>query len=339
MGFGCQKRTDKRHHADVRGNTLKTACLVNNYNYASYVGFAVESAFEQTAAFDQVIVVDDCSTDDSADVLAALQSKYPSLIVLHHTENRGQLAAFESGIAATACDVLFFLDADDVYAPNYLATARKIFIEKSDCDFLFCAHKEFSDSPGCSFVADEQPQGAITCEGRSVLRTLLSTPPLFIGAPTSCLSMRRNVAAALFPYHWPRDWVTRADEVLVIGASLSGARKFRLSTPLIGYRLHGKNDYFGNKKWLTPDSQYTYVVARTKLLAFLCDRFGISKEIRKLAFLEFRTMPTPSVQMYRDYCKWIFRHGVPVSTSRVRCFLGMTKWFVNAKYQAMRNSR
>ena len=171
-----------------------------------------------------------------------------------------------------------------------------------------------------------------------MLRTLLSTPPLFIGAPTSCLSMRRNVAAALIPYRWPRDWVTRADEVLVIGASLCGARKFSLSAQLVGYRVHGRNDYFGNKKWLTPDAQFTYAVARKKLVKFFCDRFGISKEIRQLAFLEFRTVPNPPAQMFFAYCGWIFRYGTPIGTSRIRCIVGITKWFVISKYHATRIS-
>src|SRR5436190_10302389 len=44
---------------------LKTSCLINNYNYAHFVGDAIESALAQTIAFDEIIVVDDGSTDES----------------------------------------------------------------------------------------------------------------------------------------------------------------------------------------------------------------------------------------------------------------------------------
>src|SRR5690242_11531263 len=49
-------------------SALKTSCLINNFNYAHYVSEAVESALAQTIAFDEIIVVDDGSTDESVEL-------------------------------------------------------------------------------------------------------------------------------------------------------------------------------------------------------------------------------------------------------------------------------
>ncbi|NLG74871.1 MAG: glycosyltransferase family 2 protein [Xanthomonadaceae bacterium] len=83
--------------------------VITCYNYARYVALAIESALSQTRPPDQIIVVDDGSTDDSAQVI----ERYADRIAFVRQANRGHVAAVNRGYAASSGDIVLFLDADD----------------------------------------------------------------------------------------------------------------------------------------------------------------------------------------------------------------------------------
>src|ERR1051326_244045 len=113
-----------------------TTCLVNNYNYARYLPEAVEGALAQTRPLDEIIVVDDGSTDDS---LAELRSRYArnAKVQIVAKSNEGQLSCFNEGFARARGDIVFFLDADDVYESNYVADALATYERNPGIDFVF----------------------------------------------------------------------------------------------------------------------------------------------------------------------------------------------------------
>jgi glycosyltransferase involved in cell wall biosynthesis len=84
--------------------------VINNYNYGRFLGDAIESALAQTHPHVRVVVVDDGSTDDSAQVIAA----YGDRVTAVFKENGGQASALNAGFAAATGDVAILLDADDV---------------------------------------------------------------------------------------------------------------------------------------------------------------------------------------------------------------------------------
>ena len=94
------------------------AAVVVNHNYARYLPAAVDSVLAQDAPFDEVVVVDDGSTDDSREVLA----RYRDRVTVVEIANRGQLGACRAGLDATGADYVYFLDADDHAVPELVAT-------------------------------------------------------------------------------------------------------------------------------------------------------------------------------------------------------------------------
>ncbi|MEH1837394.1 MAG: glycosyltransferase family 2 protein [Nostoc sp.] len=282
-------------------NNIKTSCLINNYNYAEFVPEAIYSALNQTVKFDEIIIVDDASTDNSAEIIANF-TKFGNIKVILKEKNKGQLSSFNEGFLAATGDIIFFLDADDIYEPQYLETALTFYNRRSECDFLFCAYKKFG-------VVEETFQ-ADTVDldlGYSVIKTLYSGE--WIGSITSTLSMRREIIRKFLPIPNIEDWRVRADDCLVWGASLVGAKKFYISKPLVMYRIHPNNQYH-NKKFLDIEDSYEYerFWKRNSLFNYIMQKNHFSFPLL-LAFTslnELKTKPCPKTEDFISYLKIIF---------------------------------
>jgi len=83
------------------------------YNYARYLDEALKSVFAQTRIPNEVIVVDDCSTDNPKEIC----DKYPVKYIRHEV-NKGLSAARNTGIRASTSTYCFSFDADDILRPQ-----------------------------------------------------------------------------------------------------------------------------------------------------------------------------------------------------------------------------
>ena len=87
---------------------------------ASMVIGAIQAARQLTPDF-EVIVVDDGSTDATAQIADELALHYPEVRVIHHERNRGYGGALRSGVAAAQKELVFYTDGDAQYDPSELA--------------------------------------------------------------------------------------------------------------------------------------------------------------------------------------------------------------------------
>jgi hypothetical protein len=90
--------------------------VVAVHDGARFIARALASILSQTAPAAEVLVVDDGSTDGTAEVVA----RFPAVHLLRRRDNRGQAAALNWGVARAAGSHLAFLDADDVWEPDKL---------------------------------------------------------------------------------------------------------------------------------------------------------------------------------------------------------------------------
>jgi len=67
--------------------------IIVNYNYGRFLKQAADSVFEQTYPNIEFIIVDNASTDESADVLLAISKQYPGTTILRRSDNGGQSLA------------------------------------------------------------------------------------------------------------------------------------------------------------------------------------------------------------------------------------------------------
>lgn len=93
----------------------RIAVAIPCYNGVKYVAHAIESVLTQSYPADQILVVDDGSADDSA----AMIRQYPVTIVAH-SENQGLAAARNTALKHVSAEIVAFMDADAVAAPDLL---------------------------------------------------------------------------------------------------------------------------------------------------------------------------------------------------------------------------
>lgn len=92
--------------------------IIPLYNKEKFVENAVNSVLQQSFADFEIIIVEDCSTDKSREVVSKIQSN--KIKILHHDKNKGLSASRNTGIKNATANYITFLDADDVWKPNYL---------------------------------------------------------------------------------------------------------------------------------------------------------------------------------------------------------------------------
>ncbi|MER2553333.1 MAG: glycosyltransferase family 2 protein [Thauera sp.] len=106
------------------------------YNGAAFVARAVESVLTQTWPAHEIIVVDDGSTDTTAQVVAELVARHPGRLRPLHQVNAGVSAARNTGAQAASGDWLAFLDADDWFYPDRLEAHARFIVDDPALDFL-----------------------------------------------------------------------------------------------------------------------------------------------------------------------------------------------------------
>src|SRR5271167_288166 len=85
--------------------------IITNFNYATFLGTAIQSALDQSYKVTEIIVVDDGSTDNSREVIAS----FGRCIIPIFKENGGQRSAANIGFSASTGDIVLFLDGDDAW--------------------------------------------------------------------------------------------------------------------------------------------------------------------------------------------------------------------------------
>jgi len=107
---------------------ITITAVIPAYNAAEYIARAIKSVLAQTRPADEIIVVDDGSTDNTLDVVRSFGEK----VILIQQENGGASAARNTGINAATGNWIAFLDADDEWLPNMLELQTNILRQHPD---------------------------------------------------------------------------------------------------------------------------------------------------------------------------------------------------------------
>lgn len=108
---------------ELTNQSPAVSVIVPVYNAASLLGEAVESVLHQNVNGLELILVDDCSTDDSASICASYAERFPDTVrFVRRVRNGGLSAARNTGLEEARGESIIFLDADDAYLPGGIQT-------------------------------------------------------------------------------------------------------------------------------------------------------------------------------------------------------------------------
>ena len=99
---------------------MKVSIVIPVYNVAPYIKRCLESVIKQSYTNIECILVDDCGTDNSMELVRIFVESYHGpvkFVITHHEKNRGLAAARNTGIIMSQGEYLFFLDSDDAITP------------------------------------------------------------------------------------------------------------------------------------------------------------------------------------------------------------------------------
>jgi GT2 family glycosyltransferase len=201
--------------------------VVAAYQAERWIGEAIDSILNQTAPPDEVVVVDDGSTDGTAAELA----RFGDRISVIRRENGGCPAAFNSAFAAATGDFVAMCGADDTWEPHKLELQRAAIAAHPEVDF-FCGHAVMT---GLIEGDHTRPPGVGVLDS-DALREELFAEGCVINAPS--IVIRRKTFERLGPFieNFGAD-----DYEYWFRALAAGSRFYYEPRPLVSWRQHGEN--------------------------------------------------------------------------------------------------
>jgi cellulose synthase/poly-beta-1,6-N-acetylglucosamine synthase-like glycosyltransferase len=119
-----------RNTAAQDGPGLRVSLIVTVYNGADNIADTLASVFRQEDRFHEIIVVNDASTDGTAEVLADIRQRHPRLKLLHHRQRTGKSAAVNHAARFATGELLLNIDADTILGEDAVARLSAVFADE-----------------------------------------------------------------------------------------------------------------------------------------------------------------------------------------------------------------
>jgi glycosyltransferase involved in cell wall biosynthesis len=127
--------------------------IIPVYNKEKYVQAAVKSVLNQTFTDFELLLIDDCSNDNSKEAIVKIISN--QIKIIEHTENKGLSASRNTGIKNATGNFIAFLDADDEWKPEFLETIKSLITTFPEAQ-LFATNYEELYSNGVKIINNQK---------------------------------------------------------------------------------------------------------------------------------------------------------------------------------------
>lgn len=207
--------------------TMRISTCLAAYNGSKYIELQISSILNQLREQDELIIVEDCSTDDTLKILENIQDS--RIRLLKNEVNLGVIKSFEKALSNATKDIIFLSDQDDIWLPRKVEKFLDVFEKYPDVT-LVISDAQIIDS-----------NGQLTAESFFKLRGKFTANPFsnFVKSKHhGCtLAFRKEMLAFFLPF--PAD-TPMHDIWIGIVNSIYG-KAFYINEPLMQHRRHGKN--------------------------------------------------------------------------------------------------
>lgn len=229
---------------------------MTTYNGTKYVRKQLESLKNQTIPFDEVIIVDDFSKDDTCKIIENYikQNKLKKWKLIKNTENHGYIYSFRKSVQNTTGDIIFLCDQDDIWQETKVEEMVKIINSNEKILALSCSFKEF-DSNDEPIITKNKPFHS----NNNLIRKFIKKNAIkkidykeciiYNISPGCTLALRKEIKDEFLKTNiaLPHDWT-----INLIAAQKEGL--YFYNKALIYYRIHDNNT-LGLKKNRTYESR------------------------------------------------------------------------------------
>ena len=172
-------------------NNPRFSVIIPLYNKEREIGDTLRSVLAQTLPADEIVVVDDGSTDRSAAIVREIAASAPAIRLIQQP-NAGECAARNRAMREAAGDYFALVDADDCWRPRFLEEIAALIAEFPDCG-LYCTAFDILSHEG-EFPADTPAERGIVAD------FFRDSAHRYIAIPSaSCLPRRVVEAVGGFP--------------------------------------------------------------------------------------------------------------------------------------------
>ncbi|QQD23722.1 glycosyltransferase [Venatoribacter cucullus] len=126
-------------------NLISISIITPSYNSSLLISNTIKSVLAQTVTDWEMIIVDDCSSDNSVDVIQSFVDQDPRIKLIQLAENSGAAVARNTAIEAAKGRYIAFLDSDDTWLPNKLEK-QVAFMQENNYPFTYAAYDKVNES-------------------------------------------------------------------------------------------------------------------------------------------------------------------------------------------------
>ncbi len=224
--------------------------VMPTFNNEAHIGAAIASVRAQTRGDWELIVVNDCSTDNTAAVVESFAEQDPRIRLMTLASNMGAPAG-PRNLAAEAANgqYIALLDADDLWHPQKLDLQLNA-VAATGARFVSAGLVDFKDGEQPAFTSVQRAR----LQRISMLRTLINTK-----TPTSTILAERELFLR-YPFNESLDYKAREDLDCFLHMHEEIGSSIKVLHPLLGYRITGGQQISGNK--LTMLRRHYHVLSR-----------------------------------------------------------------------------
>ncbi len=259
---------------------MPVAVVVPLYNHRAFIGDALRSVLKQTLPVAKIIVVDDGSTDGSAEVVREFDDER---IYLFQQENQGAHAAIARGLREVAnCDYVSILNSDDIYLPQRIERCWHYLEEHDRCDAV-CTNLRLIDEKTALLPASDPKVRRLETVWSLQRADLADWLGYANFAKTSSNFFARSdylLERPMRPYRYVHDYF------FIVMCALE-SRLAVLDDPLLLYRTHGGNTI---KAEGAGSVRRETLTMNLDLLRELAPRLAEAPELRRRCASYFRTL-------------------------------------------------
>lgn len=285
----------------------KVSVLINNYNYANYLSYCLESALNQSYKNIEIILYDDGSTDNSLQIANSYSDRVKVISCPNYGKHPSfnQLNAIYQAFKISNGEIICLLDSDDAFQANKVEKIVDAFNFNSNA--VLVQHRSYEIDKNNKLTGKTRGEVLPVVEYKKFIIETGTLENLFV--QTSALSFRKSYLEKVLPLKEEDEYKYLWADVKLTRRAMFFGRVITLDEYLGFYRVHGKNDshklknrqylnrvmidlyrYFNSLcennlgiKLYAPSSYFSKVISKIKILVHLSkNKAPVSKKYKLL---------------------------------------------------------